>query len=94
MAKIKGVDMDVIAMAEAKAIYENLTHAEVSYARSEERGKYRGFSALHDLMDANCLIEGFADDLDMANRIVNLVDRMIKGGIDGGQEVRSISRTA
>lgn len=40
----------------ALKIYDQLTEADRLYADSPERGTYRGFAALHDLMDANMIL--------------------------------------
>lgn len=42
----------------ALEIFQKLTPAQVAYAASTARGEYRGFAALHDLMDANMLLIG------------------------------------
>jgi hypothetical protein len=40
----------------AAAIVASLTPEQIEYSIAEERGEFRGFAALHDLMDANELI--------------------------------------
>lgn len=45
----------------ARAIIARLTPEQVSYAVDAERGEYRGFAALHDLMDANMLLPSIGE---------------------------------
>jgi hypothetical protein len=40
----------------AARIFKQLTPTHVAYAADPARGEYRGFVALHDLMDANTLL--------------------------------------
>jgi hypothetical protein len=35
----------------------SLSEDDLKYAKDEERGEYRGFAALHDLMDANVVLD-------------------------------------
>lgn len=51
----------------ARLIYDNLSDEYIDYARDPARGKYRGFSALHDKCDANMLLPG-AEDFDANNQ--------------------------
>lgn len=57
-----------------------LTDGMIRYAAHRDRGEYRGFAALHDLMDANTLLPGVDDiatNLDLLNAIVAEVSRQI-----------------
>lgn len=71
--------------AEAEAIVEQLNPAQIAYAASHDRGEFRGFAALHDLMDANMLLPGAedgslmdrADWTDYANGIMNDVSLIL-----------------
>lgn len=46
----------------ADHVMSQLAPDQVAYAADPARGEYRGFAALHDLLDANMLLP-FADDL-------------------------------
>lgn len=48
---------------DARFILGQLTPEQLAYAKDPARGEYRGFAALHDLMDANMILPG-ADELD------------------------------
>ncbi len=41
----------------ASKFLKELTEDDLRYARDSERGEYRGFAALHDLMDANVVLD-------------------------------------
>ena len=49
----------------ASNFISELTQNEIAYALDENRGEYRGFAALHDLMDANVILDGALDDFDV-----------------------------
>lgn len=46
----------------ANAMIAKLTKSDILYMLDPKRGEYRGFAALHDLMDANMLMPGADDD--------------------------------
>ena len=48
----------------ADQVMSKLAPDQVAYAADPARGEYRGFAALHDLLDANMLLP-FADDVDL-----------------------------
>lgn len=70
----------------AKMIVSRLTPSEVEYATAKERGEFRGFAALHDLFDANCLLldvlplnddEGFQAQADRYNTLSTAITRQL-----------------
>jgi hypothetical protein len=75
-----------LAMQDAMRILEGVTSEQLAYASSENRGEYRGFSALHDLMDANELLpncESASEEFD-TNRAANAMNSFneLIGGAD------------
>jgi len=69
----------------ADHVMSQLTSANIAYAADPARGQYRGFAALHDIMDANMLLP-FAEDEDLlafakwtnfANAVMDEVSRRI-----------------
>lgn len=45
----------------AASIVAQLTPEQIEYAIDDARGEYRGFAALHDLMDANMLLPSIGE---------------------------------
>lgn len=72
--------------AAATHVMAQLTPSDVEYASSVERGEHRGFSALHDLLDANMLLpqdiidEAARGNCDGANAVIELVNDILTGG--------------
>lgn len=64
------------AERQAYNIIRELTVDEINYAVHSDRGAYRGFPALHDLMDANNLLPP-SNDFDYLNMIVDEVTRIL-----------------
>lgn len=73
----------------ADIVMRQLSAEQIEYAADPERGQYRGFAALHDLMDANMLIPfaegGMADEnrdefFLFANAVMDEVSRRIIAG--------------
>lgn len=55
--------------AAAELVMASLSREDIKYAADPSRGEYRGFAALHDIMDANMILPFAEDDsLDDAGR--------------------------
>jgi hypothetical protein len=80
---------------DARLILAKLTPEQKAYAADPARGEYRGFAALHDLMDANMLLpepptlpsgdvdEAYVEaDIDRCNRIMEAMNKLLLA--DGG----------
>lgn len=58
-------------------IFRQLGKEEILYANDPERGEYRGFSALHDLLDANMLLP-FANEADINEEYINFCNAVME----------------
>jgi hypothetical protein len=70
----------------ASAFIATLSKEELAYCTDKERGDYMGFSALHDLMDANVelmntigALSANEKEIKFLNRVIKRIDAKLKG---------------
>jgi len=61
----------------AEYVMNQLNESDIAYASDPARGEYRGFAALHDLMDANMLLPEIDDDCCMTDDLCSYYNEVM-----------------